>query len=192
MQDNVFASKRLELYLRPIPEAWKQYRRHSICLELLPAKSSQRRNSNSCWKLQHPLPNSQLRRLNWNAPGSTNRRAIYQWKALDVYFPEDFTVRHFAIPGASYDRLNAGGSGYQTVHLADSAGMIQEELRRFSWNDPGRPSRRAIYQQKSMDVYFPGDFTVHHFAIPGEIYGRLNAGGSGYRTVHLADQPGMI
>ncbi|KAL6126656.1 hypothetical protein ACLB2K_074702 [Fragaria x ananassa] len=34
--------------------------------------------------------------------------------------------------------------------------------------------------------------TVHHFAIPGKSYGRLNAGGSGYRTVHLADQPGMI
>ncbi|KAL6176360.1 hypothetical protein ACLB2K_052994 [Fragaria x ananassa] len=127
----------------------------------------------------------------WNDLGRT-RRALYQWKALDVYFPEDFTVRHFAIPGASYGRLNAGGSGYQTVHLADSAGMIQEELRQFSWNDPGRPSRRAIYQWKALDVYFPEDFTVRHFAIPGESYGRSNAGRSGYQTVHLADQPGMI
>ncbi|KAL6186815.1 hypothetical protein ACLB2K_042934 [Fragaria x ananassa] len=56
-----------------------------------------------------------------------------------------------------------------------STSPIQEELRWFSWNDPGRPRRQAIYQQKALDVYFPSDFTVRHFAIPGESYGSLNA-----------------
>ena len=57
-----------------------------------------------------------------------------------------------------------------------STSPIQEELRRFSWDDPGRPRKRAIYQWKALDVYFPEEFTVRHFAIPGESYGRLNAG----------------
>ena len=91
------------------------------------------------------IPDSPPRRSTWNDLGRTSRGALYQWKALGVYFPEDFTVRHFTIPGESYGRLNAGGSGYRTVHLADQAGMIQEELRRFSWNDLGRTSRRALY-----------------------------------------------
>ncbi|KAL6199037.1 hypothetical protein ACLB2K_028824 [Fragaria x ananassa] len=94
-----------------------------------------------------------------NGPGEEQLMHLQAiWKSKMMLAGVDFTVRHFDFPGEGYGSLNAGGSGCRTVHFDDSTGMIQEELRRFSWNDPGRPSRRAIYQQKSLDVYFPEDF----------------------------------
>ena len=58
-------------------------------------------------QVKKPLPDSLLHRLNWSDPGRTNRHALYQQKALDVYFIEDFTVYHFDIPGESCGSLNA-------------------------------------------------------------------------------------
>ncbi|KAL6213306.1 hypothetical protein ACLB2K_012753 [Fragaria x ananassa] len=48
-------------------------------------------------------------------------------------------------------------------------------LHRLNWDDPGRTNRRALHQQKTLDVNFLEDFTVYHFDIPGESYGSLNA-----------------
>ena len=58
------------------------------------------------WKLKQLERNSQLRGINCTDPEWTRECALYGWKYMDVYFPQNFTVHKDLFSGEKYSNLN--------------------------------------------------------------------------------------
>ena len=58
------------------------------------------------WKLKQLEQNSQLRGINCIDPEWTRECTLYGWKAMNVYFPQNFTVHEDLFSGEKYSNLN--------------------------------------------------------------------------------------
>ena len=66
-------------------------------------------------KLKQLQQNIQLRGINCTDPEWTRECALYGWKAIDVYFPNNFTVHEDLFSGEKYSDLNSQRSIYQKL-----------------------------------------------------------------------------